>query len=128
MANCLNCHAPYALGFSPHRIASRKKENSPVNADNKRETCAQAGCHAEATQEFATGSKAHPSLVKAAFLSKVGGENAKLTQQDEDFQALILYWINMFYRILIAAVVIGLGGHRLLDLYATYRDGKKGGL
>lgn len=127
VANCLNCHAPYALGFSPHRIASRKNENSPVNDDNKRETCAQAGCHAAATQAFATGSRAHPSLVKAAFLAKDGEADVDLARQDEDFQATVLRWIKLFYQILIAAVVVGLGGHRLLDLYATYRDGKKGG-
>lgn len=127
VANCLNCHAPYALGFSPHRIASRKKANSPVNADNKRETCAQGGCHAAATKEFATGSKAHPSQIKAAFLTKDGGAGVDLTLQDEAFQAKVLHWIRLFYQVLIAAVVVGLGGHRLLDLYATYRDSKKGG-
>jgi len=29
--------------------------------------------------------------------------------------------------VLIAAVVLGLGGHRLLDLWAAYRDRNKGG-
>lgn len=125
VANCLNCHAPYALGFSPHRITSQKKKDSPVNAANKRETCAQAGCHAAATKEFATGSKAHQSQFRTALVTKDGGTGAVL--QDEAFQARILFWINLFYQLLIAAVVAGLGGHRLLDLYATYRDGKKGG-
>lgn len=131
VANCLNCHAPYALGFSPHRITSRKKDNSPVNAANKRETCAQANCHAAATQEFATGSKAHPSLVKSTLLVKEGDSGGtattKLVQVDEALQAKILHWIRLFYQILIAAVVLGLGGHRLLDLYAMYRDTKRGG-
>lgn len=125
VANCLNCHAPYALGFSPHRIASHNKESSPTHTANKRDTCAQAGCHTAATQEFATGSKVHPSLVKVTtFLSKDSGI-VDPAAQDEEFQARVLGWIRLFYQILIAAVVIGLGGHRLLDLYATYRDGKK---
>lgn len=126
VANCLNCHAPYALGFSPHRITSRKKDNSPVNAANKRETCAQANCHAAATQEFATGSKAHPSLAFAMPAVKEGKAGATV-RLNEDLQAKILYWIKLFYQILIAVVVLGLGGHRLMDLFATYRDSKKGG-
>lgn len=128
VANCLNCHAPYALGFSPHRITSRKKNNSPVNAANKLETCAQANCHAGATQQFATGSKAHPSFVKATFMAKEDtSADSRVTQLDEGLQAKILHLIKLFYKILIAAVVLGLGGHRLLDLYAMYRDNKKGG-
>lgn len=127
VANCLNCHAPYALGFSPHRIISHKKENSPVNTAKKRETCAQTGCHAAATTEFATGSKAHQSLIKSARLASDGGADTDLETLDEAFQAKVLYWIKLFYQILIAAVVLGLGGHRLLDLYATHRDSKKGG-
>lgn len=126
VANCLNCHAPYALGFSPHRIASRKKENSPVNPANKRATCAQTGCHVAATQEFATGSKVHPSQMLTAFLTKEGG-TVDLSVPDEAFQARVLAWIKLFYQVLIAAVVLGLGGHRLLVLYADHRDGKKGG-
>lgn len=127
VANCLNCHAPYATGFSPHRITSKKKENSPVNPANKRETCAQAGCHPAATKEFATDSRAHPSQIKLARLTKEGAGGADSGLQNEAFQAKVLYWINLFYQLLIAGVVAGLGGHRLLDLYATYRDGKKGG-
>lgn len=127
VANCLNCHAPYTLGFSPHRIASQKQDHSPVNTANKRETCAQAGCHAAATNEFATGSKAHQSQIKSATLTIEQTSAIDPELQDEAFQAKVLYWINLFYQILIALVVLGLGGHRLLDLYATYRDSKKGG-
>lgn len=127
VANCLNCHAPYALGFSPHRIASQKNKDAPTFAANKRETCAQAGCHAAATNEFAVSSRAHPSQIKAARLTEDSASSAKPALRDEAFQAKVLHWINLFYQILIAAVVIGLGGHRLLDLYATHRDSKKGG-
>ncbi len=128
VANCLNCHAPYALGFSPHRIISRKKDNSPVNPANKRNTCAQAGCHTAATQEFATGGKTHPSLVNVAIRTpKDNSKSPDLSIQEAAFQAKVLHWIKLFYQILIALVVIGLGGHRLLDLYATYRDRKKEG-
>ncbi len=128
VANCLNCHAPYTQGFSPHRITSRRKENSPVNKANKRETCAQAGCHTAATQEFATGSKTHPSLVNATLRTqKSSTESGDLSIQEAAFQAKVLHWIKLFYQILIALVVIGLGGHRLLDLYATYRDRKNEG-
>ncbi len=127
VANCLNCHAPYALGFSPHKITAHKMKESPVNADNKRETCAQAGCHASATNEFATGSKAHASQFKAVLETKGGNAGTDAVLEDEAFQTMVLHWINLFYQILIAGVVLGLGGHRLLDLYATYRDSKKGG-
>jgi len=127
VANCLNCHAPYALGFSPHRITSKRNKNSPTNADNKRATCSQSGCHIEATKAFATGSKVHISPVKAASLMEEAEESADVARNREVFQARILHWIKLFYQILIAAVIGGLGGHRLLDLYATHRDSKKGG-
>ncbi len=127
VANCLNCHAPYTLGFSPHRIASHKDKGSPVNDANKRETCAQASCHASATEEFATGSKAHSSQFITTLEASEGTSGSDVTLQEEAFQSKVLFFINLFYQILIAAVVLGLGGHRLLDLYATYRDGKKGG-
>lgn len=127
VANCLSCHAPYALNLSPHRILSHRSDKSPVNPDNKQLTCAQAGCHPLASKEFATGSKAHPSQVKAASLTTIDSTAATDALREEAFQAKVLGWINLFYQILIAAVVVGLGGHRLLDIYAAYRDRKKGG-
>ena len=50
VANCLNCHAPYSQGFSPHRITSRTEEQSPVNENNKLETCRQSDCHIDANE------------------------------------------------------------------------------
>lgn len=127
VANCLSCHAPYELNLSPHSILSRKNDKSPVHQDNMQMTCAQSGCHPLASKEFATGSKAHPSQIKAAKLTTIDTEAATDALREEAFQAKVLDWINLFYKVLIAAVVLGLGGHRLLDIYAAYRDRKKGG-
>lgn len=127
VANCLSCHAPYGLDFSPHRIQSKRVKTSPVNPDNKQITCAQAGCHPLATKEFATSSKAHPSQVKESQLMAMETAPAVDALREEIFHAKVLNWVNLFYQVLIAAVVLGLGGHRLLDLWAAYRDRNKGG-
>lgn len=121
VANCLSCHAPYEMGFSPHRIKSRKTAGSPVHPDMKLETCAQAGCHAGAAAAFADKGKAHPSNIK---LTTVGDEGEALSQAEQEFQAWVIEMIKLFYKVLIIAVVGGLGAHRLLDLYATRREHK----
>ena len=126
VANCLNCHATYALGFSPHRITSGQNPKSPVHPDNKLATCAQAGCHNDATQAFATGSKMHPSLLKVAQLTSAPAGPVDPARREEIFQAQVIEWIKLFYQVLIAVVIGGLGGHRLLDIYAAWRDRKKG--
>jgi hypothetical protein len=121
VANCLNCHASYQLGFSPHRITSHTESTSPVHPDNKLENCRQAGCHAGAQEAFARKGKVHPSNVKVAH----EGEDGKtISQEEQEFQALVLDMIALFYKILIIAVVGGLGFHRLADLYATHRERK----
>ncbi len=129
VANCLNCHAPYQLGFSPHRITSGREKNSPVNVDNKIETCRQSDCHAEATENFALGSRVHPSPDKIKFLITDGTQKSGEVRLIDDpaFQTKVLDWIQLFYKVLILAVVGGLGMHRLLDLYASIREHRKGG-
>lgn len=124
VANCLNCHAPYELGFSPHRITSRQKKHSPVNIENKVMTCRQSGCHTEASDDFALGSRVHPSPEKVNFLIKENKpESDKSTLVDDPvFQTKVVGWIQLFYKILIISVVGGLGLHRLLDMYASRRE------
>lgn len=131
VANCLNCHAPYDMGFSPHRIKSRHDEASPVNPQHKLETCEQVGCHTGAREAFADMGKVHPSSIRATLFASKGtaeGEEAVVDEVElaAEFQALVLYWINMFYKVLIIAVVGGLGMHRILDLFATRRESKQG--
>ena len=121
VANCLNCHAPYQLGFSPHRITSHRLDNSPVYPDNKLKTCQQSGCHAGAKEAFASSGKIHPSNIR---LARADDENELLSQAEQEFQAWVLDMIRLFYQILIIAVVGGLGLHRILDLYATHRERK----
>ena len=130
VANCLNCHAPYQLGFSPHRIISSKKKHSPVNVENKIETCRQSDCHAGATEDFALGGRVHPSPEKINFLitdKKLGkGEELSTGESklvdDPVFQARVIGWIQIFYKFLIIVVIGGLGLHRILDMYATSRE------
>jgi len=121
VANCLNCHAPYQLGFSPHRITSRTENSSPVHPDNKLENCQQSGCHAGAKEAFASKGKAHPSNV---VVERVDEDGVTVSQEEQEFQRWVLDMIALFYKILIIAVVGGLGFHRLADLYATHRERK----
>jgi len=118
--NCLNCHAPYTLGFSPHRITSKKNSDSPTNPENKHLTCSQSGCHVNAEKSFASGGYVHPSPEKIES-SRVFGSQ-KITRQ----QNIIIDWIQTFYKILIALVIGGLAFHRILDFHATQRENNKG--
>ncbi len=132
VANCLNCHAPYDMGFSPHRIKSRHDTDSPANPQHKLETCEQVGCHTGAREAFADMGKVHPSSIRATIFASKGrdeGEEADIDEMEQaaEFQAMVLYWIKMFYKVLIILVVGGLGTHRILDLFATRREQKKGG-
>ena len=85
--NCLNCHAPYQLGFSPHRITSRKNANSPTHPDNKHATCSQSGCHISASPEFASVGFVHPSpqRLKTSLMTKPETEDL-VSQEQIRFQ------------------------------------------
>lgn len=125
VANCLNCHAPYQFGFSPHKITSRRHESSPVHPDNKIKTCRQSGCHTEAHEEFANGGRIHPSLTKVRFRATAPGQATDdPLSVDTEFHATVIKWIQWFYKILIAVVIGGLALHRIFDLYAVRRDRK----
>lgn len=126
VANCLNCHAPYQLGYSPHRIRSAKDEDSPVHYDKKLATCRQAGCHVKAKPGFATGGRVHPSpgkvqLVGRAIAAPLPKAEAKLLS-DTLFEAKVIGWIVLFYKVLIATVIGGFIVHRSLDIYASRRE------
>lgn len=127
--NCLNCHAPYQLGFSPHRISSKKNIDSPANPENKHDTCSQSGCHIDAIESFASGGYVHPSpeKIKTSKIKGALGAPAPESLEQARFQNTVIGWIEMFYKILIALVIGGLAIHRSLEFYAVRRDHKKGG-
>jgi hypothetical protein len=128
VANCLNCHAAYQMGFSPHRITSGTDPVSPVSAENKLATCSQSGCHADANEAFAAGGRVHPSRVAMRRLARAPREEVTdELSSDTAFEAMVIGWIQLFYKVLIAAVVGGLGLHRLLDIYASRRERRTGG-
>lgn len=124
VANCLSCHAPYALGSSPHRIASRRDPKSPVYPDNKLATCAQ--CHVGASESFAARGKAHPEIVPVS-LTRTVERAGDAFQREALRQTGIVKWIRLIYQIAIAVIVGGLALHRVLDLYARRRDRRRGG-
>ncbi len=126
--NCLNCHAPYQLGFSPHRISSRKNIDSPTNPEHKLKTCSQSGCHINAKKDFASGGYVHPSpeKIKTSKVMNVLEDSNESTDQTR-FQNRVIGWIQMFYKILITLVIGGLAFHRLLDIHAVRRERNKGG-
>lgn len=125
VANCLNCHAPYQSGFSPHSILSQQQSTSPVSSKNKIETCRQSGCHTEAKEEFATSGKIHPSsfttvqMMSRNTLNRPGGADP-----DSEFQEWVLHMISLFYKTLIIVVVGGLALHQILDVLAIRRERK----
>jgi hypothetical protein len=125
VANCLNCHAPYQNGFSPHGILSQRHNNSPVSSNNKIETCRQSGCHTEAKEEFATSGRIHPSALTPA---KMASRKSKIqpgdSVPDTAFQEWVLHLIALFYKALIIIVVGGLALHQLLELLTIRRERK----
>ncbi|OGT29352.1 MAG: hypothetical protein A2W28_00610 [Gammaproteobacteria bacterium RBG_16_51_14] len=130
VANCLNCHAPYQLGFSPHRIKSARDESSPTHSENKIETCRQAGCHMKAQLKFGAGSRVHPSPGKIQLVGRTtttktttaSREAEKKLLADTLFEAKVIGWIILFYKVLIACVISGFILHRSLDIYAARRE------
>ena len=123
VANCLNCHAPYELGFSPHRITSAKQSASPVSPQNKIRTCTQSACHVGAREEFAAGGRVHPSRsAQDILLPTATGKGWETLAGATEFEAMVLGLIRLFYMVLIACVIGGLGGHQLLVLYASRRQ------
>ncbi len=125
--NCLNCHAPYQLGFSPHRITSKKKSKSPTHPNNKHKTCSQSGCHINATEDFARGGYVHPSAEKIkTSMIMLSPDTESESMEKTRFQSNVIEWIHLFYKILITLVIGGLGLHRLLDLHASRRERNKG--
>lgn len=126
--NCLNCHAPYQLGFSPHRISSKKNPDSPTNPNNKHETCSQSGCHITAAAGFATGGYVHPSPDKIELSKMIDVQEPRHESLERTrFQNTVVGWIQMFYKILIPLVIIGLALHRLLEVVTIMRERYKGG-
>ncbi len=124
VANCLSCHAPYQLGFSPHRIISHRNGTSPVSAENKITTCRQSGCHTEAGEEFAAGGRVHPSPGMVRIMAGISSAEIDADELDNvsAFQAKVTGWIQLFYKVLIVVVIGGLALHRILDMYASRRE------
>ena len=124
VANCLNCHAPYELGFSPHRITSSREKHSPVSIENRIKTCRQSECHTDASEAFAVGSRVHPSPDKIKYVATNEVEKKQQTRliDDPTFQTRVVGWIQLFYKVLIVVVIGGLGMHRILDMYAHNRE------
>ncbi|MET0071131.1 MAG: hypothetical protein ABW096_13930 [Candidatus Thiodiazotropha sp.] len=125
VANCLNCHAPYQNGFSPHSIVSHQDPVSPVSRDNKIETCRQSGCHAEAKEAFATSGRIHPSSLTPAKMASRRSTTRNGTEgYDTEFQEWVLHMISLFYKTLIIVVVGGLTIHQVLELLTLRRERK----
>jgi hypothetical protein len=125
VANCLSCHAPYQKGFSPHSILSHRAKISPVSSTNKIETCRQSGCHMDATEEFATSGRIHPSsLTPAKMANRKALSQTDDNSPDTEFQELVLSMIAFFYKALIIIVVGGLALHQMLELLTLRRERK----
>lgn len=123
VANCLNCHAPYVKGFSPHSILSHRTTDAPVSNKNKIETCRQSGCHIDATEEFATSGRIHPSsLTPAKMASRKAQARPDKDLPDTELQEFILGMIALFYKALIIIVVGGLMMHQILELLTLRRE------
>ena len=124
VANCLNCHAPYALDYSPHRIGSKKVADSAVHPDNKLATCQQSGCHADAKDKFASQGNVHPPSYTFTASTALDGEG-EASSDDREFQQWAIYLITLVYKILIAVIVGFFVLHRILDILAMRRERKR---
>lgn len=124
VANCLNCHAPYKQGFSPHSIISQDNDKAPVSQTNKLETCRQSGCHIDAKEAFATQGKVHPSSYGLVSWMRPRSDKPSTYMEDE-FQKQVIYFINLLYKLLIIVVVGGLAVHQVLNLRTIKRDAQK---
>lgn len=98
-AGCADCHMSEEI--NAHKILDKNNPNSPTYPDNRAKICAQEDCHGV---ELNVGS---------------GSLHGK------DKQTLVGSLINLFYRILIPAVVGFFALYIILD--ATLLMGKKGG-
>jgi hypothetical protein len=146
--NCIDCHAP--VGFLSHEIKPKSEARSAVHKVNLVRTCSnQFGiqhCHPGATPAFA-GGKIHPSGEKAGLLEfRMGtfdrqemikkGEHkpfkslmAEKAQEElspmDAYQAVIIWAIKWFYKLLIGGLISFMVCHQILDYFATRREIKK---
>ena len=125
VANCLSCHAPYELDYSPHRIGASEKTESAVHADNKLATCSQSDCHAGATEEFAAKGKVHPSSYTSISKVTLRGKDGGADQGDIAFQQWVVYLIGLIYKIAIAVIIGFFILHRVLDINAMRREKRR---
>ncbi len=134
--DCLDCHVP--LGWSSHDITSVDHLSSPIYPANRIKTCGNPGgtqkCHPDATDDFATG-KVHTYGIKAQLLSEKsifdveGRFKALMSKRTTDnlkeediYHYIILEALKLFYKIMIAAAIIFMGSHQLLDYRRVRRD------
>ncbi len=89
VANCASCHGV-------HDIRRAEDPKSSINAGNIVTTCGKAGCHPEATPQFASG---------------------KIHVDPESEDSGLLYYITKFFAILTISTLIGLFLFILLDLF-----------
>lgn len=139
-ANCLRCHAPTTLDYSPHNILGADDPNSATNMAHREKTCGQADCHLAPTIPFVKGAL-HISGTKIPLLEEklkeMGDdlseeERAELTedlkfQKTEKLKKNIIWAIKLFYKIMILLVPGSMLTHQLLDFRNTLKERKKGG-
>lgn len=138
--DCISCHVP--MGYSTHDIRPRTDPISPINFANRVRTCSNDGgvqsCHPAATERFAKG-RVHAYGLKAALASADPSgaegdddETALVRRAAEDMsdtevrQFRIIELIKLIYKLLIAATIVPMLGHNLLDLYRIKRSGHGG--
>ena len=136
--DCISCHVP--TGYSSHDIRTGTDPLSSINMANRVKTCSGEGeprkCHPDATAEFAEG-RVHTYGIKAKLLSgesifNVEGRFKALMNVREKeniskeniYQYMILEVLRLFYKLLIAGVVIFMGSHQILDYIRVRKNHK----
>ena len=90
-------------------------------------TCRQSECHEDAKEAFASSGKVHPSsygMVSWMRPKQTTLEALRSDEYESNFQKIVIFAINLFYKILIALVVGGLGTHQLLSYLTVRREMK----
>ncbi len=98
VANCASCH-------TAHNVLAASDPRSSVNPANIPATCGKEGCHPGANANYARG---------------------RFHIDPSSRDAGIIYWVALFFKILTASTLAGLGVHILLDLVKRLRHRRHG--
>lgn len=132
--DCITCHVP--VGYSTHQIKPRIDKDSPLNKNNRINTCSNQGgiqsCHPGATANFAEG-RVHAYGTKVQLMADeemiknilpeakpimLARAKEEISREEVSHYKVLLL-IKWVYQLLIACVIGFMSLHQLLDYRRT---------